>query len=75
MFLQEINAYGLIVKKILQSKKPIVIYFYNQKNTKMIILDRVNLQTVRNRKGEIVSFKNPTWGNNGSEKFKPENLK
>lgn len=69
-YLQEVNSYGDIVKKILQSKKPKVIYFYQQKNTKLIIMERVSLETVRNRKRAIIKFKNPTWDKNSNEKIR-----
>ncbi len=69
-YLQEVNSYGDIVKKILQSKKPKVVYFYQQKITKIIIMERVSLETVRNRKREIVKFKNPTRDKNSNEKIR-----
>ncbi len=73
-YLQEINAYGNIVKKILQSKKPKVIYFYHQKNSQLIIMDRVNLKSIRNRQLEIIGFKNPTWDNESSEKIRVRDI-
>ena len=73
-YLQEIHSYGDIIKKILQSKKPKVIYFYKQKNTELIIMDRVNLETVRNRNRDIVRFKNPTWDKNSNEKIRVRDI-
>lgn len=49
-YLQEVNSYGEIVRKILQSKKPKVVYFYQHKNSQFITIDRVNLKSIRNRK-------------------------
>ena len=73
-YIQELHSYGDIVKKILQSKKPKVVYFYNQKNTNMIIIDRVNLKSIRNRKWAIIGFKNPTWDNKNSEKVRMQDV-
>lgn len=68
-YLQEIRSYGDIVKKILQKKKPKVIYFYMYKDKKTIFMDRVKLKSVLNRKSEIIRFKSPIWDNESSEKF------
>ena len=68
-YLQEIHSYGDIVKKILKSKKPKVIYFYRQKNTEFIIMDRVKLKPILNRKLEIIRFDHPTWDSKDSKKI------
>jgi len=73
-FLQEVSSYGEIIKKILQSKKPKVIYFYRQKHTELIMMDRVKLTPIYNRTREIIRFKNPTWEKDSSKKLDIKHL-
>lgn len=37
-------------------------------------MDRVNLETVRNRNRDIVRFKNPTWDKNSNEKIRVRDI-
>lgn len=56
------------------TKKPKVYSFYRQK-TWFIIIDKINLKTIRWNKWDILGFKNPTWDINDTNAVKLEKLK
>ncbi len=66
----EMNSFIDIIKKIQITKNPNVYYFYRQKQTRVIIIDKVNLEAKRDRTWQIIWFKNPSWDSNSSEKVK-----
>jgi len=55
---QEMNALNLIVKKLQTSKKPNIICISKESHTGLVIMEKVSLESVRARSGEITSFKN-----------------
>ncbi len=57
---QEINAYGKVIKKILQTKKANIYYFYHQDNSRLLIIDTIKLQAIKNKHNETISFALPT---------------
>lgn len=60
-FTQEIHSYGQIIQHILRKKKPKIINFYYHPNKSYVSMVKVDLKTVRNKKGEIIGFKHPQW--------------
>lgn len=74
IYLHEVNKCWISKKKTLQKKSPEIIYFYRQKNTRLIILDTVVLQSVKNIKWIIKRFKNPSWTNDGWCKLRYDEL-
>lgn len=71
---QEMNSLVDIVKKTNSIQKPKVFCFYRQK-TGLIIMDKINLKTIRWKKWVILGFKSPTWDVNDSNNVKLEKLK
>lgn len=71
---QELNSFVDILKKIQMIQKPKVYCFYRQR-TWLIILDKINLKTIRWKKWVILEFKNPTWNVNDSNYVKVHKLK
>ena len=71
---QEMNSLVDILKKVQMTQKPTVYCFYRQR-TGLIIMDKINLKTIRWKKWVIVGFKNPTWDVNDSNNLKLEKLK
>ena len=57
---QEMNSFMDILKKIQITKKPKVYCFYRQR-TGLIIMDKINLKTIRWKKRVILGFKNPIY--------------
>jgi len=51
-----------------------VVLFYRQELTKLIIMDNIHLTPIKNKKDEIIKFKNPRW-NNDTQKLKPDTIK
>jgi len=70
----EMNSFIDIIKKIQITKNPKVYYFYRQKSTKLIIMDRVLLTPIKNSADAIIRFKNPKWDNSDSQKFNEKNV-
>ncbi len=58
---QEIDSFVWIVKKILNNKKPKIFCLYHQKISWEIIIDKVSLKIIRDKKWDITSFENPSW--------------
>jgi len=65
----EMNSFIDIIKKIQITKNPDVHYFYRQKKTKLIIMDKVILVPIRDRTWEIRWFKSPHWDDWNSQKY------
>jgi len=63
------DAYGEIVKRILQRKKPKVLCFYQNKQSKYVYIDSIALKPVCNRKMQIIRFRTATWDKNSSTKL------
>ena len=55
---QEMNALNLIVKKLQTSKKPNIICISKEAHTWLVMMEKISLESVRARSGEIISFKN-----------------
>ncbi|WP_428738679.1 hypothetical protein [Sulfurimonas sp.] len=68
-FKQEMNSFVDILKKIQITKKPKVFCFYRQKNTKLVVIDKISLKVKRGVHEEILSFHYPEW-NQGNMKLK-----
>ena len=71
---QEMNSLSDIMKIIQINNKPKVYCFYRQR-TWLIIMDKINLKTIRWKNKEIIGFKNPTWNVNDSNYVKVNKLK
>jgi hypothetical protein len=67
---QEMDAFIDIIKQVQCTKNPSVFYFYRQKITNIVIIDKVQLTPIRDRNWKIKGFKNPSWDNSSSEKVK-----
>lgn len=68
---QEMNSYLDIIRKIHSTHKPKVYSFYRQKQTRVIIIDKVSLVALRDKAWVIVWFKNPSW-DKWSKKYKDD---
>ena len=68
------NSFIDVLKEDKITKKPKVYSMYKQR-TGTVIIDRINLKTIRGDKGEIIGFKNPSWDINDSNTVKVEKLK
>lgn len=73
-FKQELNLLPLYISKIQSTKKPKVFCMYRQR-TGLILIDKINLKSVRWEKWDIVRYKNPSWNVNDSNKIKVEKIK
>ena len=71
---QEINSLAPHLAKSLIIKKPKVYNFYKTKDW-LIIIDKINLQAIRWKEGDIFWFKNPVWNVNDSNEIKADKLK
>jgi hypothetical protein len=71
---QEMNSLSDILKIIQINKKPKIYCFYRQ-TTWLIIMDKINLKTIRWKKWNIVGFINPIWDINDSNYVKVHKLK
>ena len=70
----EMNSFIDIIKKVQITKKPNVYYFYRQKQTRVIIIDKVNLVAKRDKTWVIVWFKNPSWDKWNTQKIKEDDV-
>jgi len=73
-FKQEMNSMNDILKIIQINLKPKIYCFYRQKSW-LIIMDKINLKTIRWKNKEIIGFKNPIWDVNDSNYVKVHKLK
>lgn len=71
---QEMNSLSDILKIIQISNKPKIYCFYRQISW-LVIMDKINLKTIRWKNREIIGFKNPTWDINDSNSVKVNKLK
>lgn len=71
---QEIYSLNDIMRIIQSSNKPKIYCFYRQTSW-IIIMDKINLKTIRWKNREIIGFKNPTWNINDSNYVKVAKLK
>lgn len=69
---QEMNSYIDILRKIQSIHMPKIYYFYRQKQTRVIIIDRVSLVALRDKAWMIVWFKNPSWNKGNTQKYKDD---
>lgn len=58
---QEMNSFTPLLQKIQMNKKPQVFCIYLKKQTKEVVIDKVNLKAFRWLDWLIIGFKNPTW--------------
>lgn len=65
----EMNSFIDIIKKIQITKNPDIHYFYRQKQTRLIIMDRVTLVPIRDRVWAIRWFKSPSWDSTNTQKY------
>lgn len=65
----EMNSFIDIIKKVQITKNPDVHYFYRQKQTKIIIMDKVLLVPTRDRTWAITWFKSPRWDDWNTQKY------
>ena len=68
----EMNSFIDIIKKIQITKNPDVHYFYRQKQTRIIIMDKVILVPTRDRTWAIIWFKSPRWDKWNSQKYRDD---
>lgn len=71
---QEMNSLNDIMRIIQINNKPKIYCFYRQTSW-LIIMDKINLKTIRWKNKEIIGFKNPTWDVNDSNYVKVHKLK
>lgn len=71
---QEMNSLNDIMRIIQSNNKPKVYCFYRQTSW-LIIMDKINLKTIRWNQWNIIGFKNPTWDVNDSNYVKVAKLK
>jgi len=71
---QEMNSLNDIMRIIQKNNKPEIYCFYRQTSW-LIIMDKINLKTIRWKNKEIIGFKNPTWDVNDSNYVKVHKLK
>ena len=71
---QEMNSLNDILKIIQINIKPKIYCFYRQTSW-LIIMDKINLKTIRWKRWDILGFKNPTWDINDSNYVKVNKLK
>lgn len=75
IFYQEMNNLWDAVKKLQRKKEPQFYYFYKQKCTGLYIMDTVEFKILKDKKGNIVRFLNPTWESNSYEKIDSNTFK
>lgn len=68
----EMNSFLDIIKKVQPMQTPSVYYMYRQKQTRVIIIDRVRLVSIKDKDWIIVWFKNPSWDKDNSQKYKDD---
>ena len=68
----EMNSFIDIIKKIQVTKNPNVYYFYRQKHTRVIIIDKVVLIPVRDRAWVITSFRSPRWDSKNTQHYRDD---
>jgi hypothetical protein len=73
-FYQEMLNLPCHLARIQISKNPKVYSFYKQKNW-LIVIDKINLKTIRAEKNNIIKFINPTWNINDNDNIKLEKIK
>lgn len=71
---QEMKSLNDIMRIIQINNKPKIYCFYRQTSW-LIIMDKINLKTIRWKNKEIIGFKNPTWDVNDSNYVKVHKLK
>lgn len=73
IYKQELNNHWDIITKMLKHIEAKVILCYRQEYTKLIVIDTLHLTAIKNKKKEIVKFKNPKWSND-TQKLKPDTI-